>query len=116
MNTLFLLIGLAAHVLAVWILIKHRRNVRRHREHRARIGIIGRDRQLTEKLHERLCATQPEADWMRPHIMRAKVDAWQRRSTQGGTLIDTLFFLLLSAGLLLLLHVLSRYVLQSHSF
>jgi len=78
MNTLFLilLIGLL-NLAALSVLMKHRRNVRHHR---STTPLIGRHPQLTEALHARLSARQPQSDWLNPANMRAKVNAWHRNS------------------------------------
>jgi len=78
MSTLLLIICvLALHVIAFAVLIKHRRNVAHHR---FTMPTIGRDPALTDALHARLTATQPQTDWLNPHAMRAKVNAWLRRN------------------------------------
>ena len=75
MTILILLLSLALHLLGAWILIRHRRNVAHHR---FSMGMIGSDPVMTQVLHDRMLNRQPDTDWLNPHIMRAKVAAWQR--------------------------------------
>jgi hypothetical protein len=78
MNPLIIILGiLLINLAAASVLLKHRRNVRHHR---STTPLIGRHPQLTEALHSRLSARQPETDWLNPANMRAKVNAWRRNS------------------------------------
>jgi len=74
MTILILLLSLAA-----WILIRHRRNVAHHR---FSMGMIGSDPVMTQVLHDRMLNRQPDTDWLNPHIMRAKVAAWEREQKE----------------------------------
>jgi hypothetical protein len=76
MNYCILFLGLALHLLAAWLFIRHCRAER----HRARIPVIGSSPLHTEVLHQRLCDKQPQTDWLNPHVMRAKIHAWLRRN------------------------------------
>jgi hypothetical protein len=76
-TALIILASIALHILGAVILIKHRRNVAHHR---FTMPTIGRDPALTDALHARLSATQPQSDWLSPHAMRTKINAWLRQS------------------------------------
>lgn len=71
---IILLIGLL-NLAALSLLMKHRRNVRNHRD---RMPVIGSDPKLTKALHQRLCANQPLSDWLNPYNLRAKCRRWLR--------------------------------------
>lgn len=77
MLPLAILLTLICCALSLRVLIKHRRNVAHHR---ASMPVIGRHAQLTEALHSRILARQPQSDWLNPATMRAKVNAWKRHS------------------------------------
>ncbi len=72
-----ILISAAIHALAFGILIRHCRAERR----RSNLPVIGSDLRLTDALHKRLRNSAPNADWLNPHIMRAKVNAWRNRNS-----------------------------------
>lgn len=77
-----LLSGLALHILAGWLFIRH---IRAERHHRPSMPVIGSDPKLTEALHKRLRNSPPNADWLNPAVMRAKVIAWTRRNNAQDT-------------------------------
>lgn len=78
---LLILLLITIHGLMLAILIRHRRNVRHHR---FTMGVIGSDPQLTQTLHDRMLRRQPQADWLNPHVMRAKLTAWRNREQRTG--------------------------------
>lgn len=79
MTALLILCSLALHILGAVILIRHRRNVVHHR---STTPVIGSDRKLTDALHARLSAAQPQSDWLSPHAMRTKINAWLRTANR----------------------------------
>lgn|GEM_PF-1590121 len=70
-----ILFSLTLHLLAGWLWIRH---VRAERHHNPRMPVIGSDPKLTEALHKRLRRNAPNADWLNPAVMRAKISAWMR--------------------------------------
>jgi hypothetical protein len=76
LNTM-LILAVVFQLIGLAVLIKHRRNVAHHR---STTPTIGRDPALTEALHARLSDNAPQADWLSPHIMQTKINAWTRRN------------------------------------